>query len=114
MVEARRASKFIVGDDSMGRARRIVRSLMASNITESVKAIGLEAGARVVGVAAAEAFRAGVPEGYRPEDILPGARSVVVAGGDGPTAGAWRSPDHRVMRSEERRVGKEWRGWAAA
>src|SRR5947207_6254533 len=97
MVEARRASKFIVVDDSMGRARRIVRSLMASNITESVKAIGLEAGARVVGVAAAEAFRAGVPEGYRPEDILPGARSVVVAGGDGPTAGAWRSPDHRVM-----------------
>src|SRR5207247_775094 len=48
-------------------------------------------------VAAAEAFRAGVPEGFRPEDILPGARSVVVAGGDGPTAGAWRCPDHRVM-----------------
>jgi epoxyqueuosine reductase QueG len=48
-------------------------------------------------VAAVEAFRAGVPEGFRPEDILPDARSVVVAGGDGPTAGAWRSPDHRVM-----------------
>jgi len=68
-----------------------------TTVTEDVKAIGLKAGARVVGVAAAEAFRAGVPEGYRPEDILPGARSVVVAGGDGPTAGAWRSPDHRVM-----------------
>ena len=38
-----------------------------------------------------------MPEGYRPEDILPGARSVIVAGGDGPTAGAWRCPDHRVM-----------------
>jgi epoxyqueuosine reductase QueG len=66
-------------------------------VTETVKAVGLRAGARVVGVASAEAFRAGVPEGYRPEDILPGARSVVVAGGDGPTAGAWRSADHRVM-----------------
>jgi hypothetical protein len=47
--------------------------------TEAVKSVGLRAGARVVGVAAAEAFRAGVPEGFRPEDILPGARSVVVA-----------------------------------
>ncbi|MGH7301749.1 MAG: hypothetical protein ACRELZ_00515, partial [Candidatus Rokuibacteriota bacterium] len=64
---------------------------------EQLKAVGLEAGARVVGIAAVEAFREKVPEGYRPEDILPGARSVVVAGGDGPTAGAWRSPDHRVM-----------------
>jgi epoxyqueuosine reductase QueG len=64
---------------------------------EQVKAIGLKAGARVVGIAPVEAFREKVPEGYRPEDILPGARSVVVAGGDGPTAGAWRSPDNRVM-----------------
>src|SRR5437773_12320361 len=68
-----------------------------SSLAARVKNAGLAAGARVVGVAAAEAFRAGVPEGYRPEDILPGARSVVVAGGDGPTAGAWRSPVHRVM-----------------
>src|SRR5439155_1610256 len=66
-------------------------------VVQAVKRVGLDAGARVVGVAAAEAFRAGVPEGFRPEDILPGARSVVVAGGDGPTAGAWRCPDHRVM-----------------
>jgi hypothetical protein len=64
---------------------------------EQVKAVGLKAGARVVGIASVEAFREKVPEGYRPEDILPGARSVVVAGGDGPTAGAWRSPDNRVM-----------------
>jgi len=64
---------------------------------EQVKEVGRRAGARVVGIAAVEAFRAQVPEGYRPEDILPGARSVVVAGGDGPTAGAWRCPDHRVM-----------------
>lgn len=69
----------------------------ATTLEAALKAIGLRAGARVVGIAAAEAFREKVPEGYRPEDILPGARSVVVAGGDGPTAGAWRSPDHRVM-----------------
>src|SRR5438552_8592334 len=64
---------------------------------EQVKAVGLKAGARVVGIASVEAFREKVPEGYRPQEILPGARSVVVAGGDGPTAGAWRSPDHHAM-----------------
>src|SRR6185312_16314024 len=55
------------------------------------------AGARVVGIASVSAFDDHAPEGYRPADILPGARSVVVAGGEGPTAGAWRSPDNRVM-----------------
>src|SRR3989475_7051597 len=68
-----------------------------SSLAARVKTAGLAGGPRVVGIAAVEAFRAQVPEGYRPEDILPGARSVVVAGGDGPTAGAWRCPDHRVM-----------------
>src|SRR6266480_5131804 len=69
----------------------------ATSLETRLKSAGLAAGARVVGIAAVEAFREKVPEGYRPEDILPGARSVVVAGGDGPTAGAWRSPDNRVM-----------------
>ena len=65
--------------------------------TEVIKRVGQKAGAVVVGVAAVEAFNEYVPEGHRPEDILPNAKSVVVAGGLGPTAGAWRSPDHRVM-----------------
>lgn len=64
---------------------------------EEIKAVGLKAGARVVGIAAVEAFADKVPDGFRPEQILPGARAVVVAGGDGPSAGAWRSPDNRVM-----------------
>ncbi len=65
--------------------------------TAAVRDVGAGAGALVVGVAAASAFNEFVPEGHRPEDVLPGARSVVVAGNQGPTAGAWRSPDHRVM-----------------
>ena len=65
--------------------------------TERLKEIGRQAGAVVVGVAAVEAFNEFVPEGHRPEDLLPGARSVVVAGNTGPTAGAWRCPDHRLM-----------------
>ena len=58
--------------------------------TEDVKQLGLDAGAVVVGVADVGAFNDFVPEGHRPNDILPGAKSVVVAGGRGPTAGSWR------------------------
>ncbi len=65
--------------------------------TLGVKEIGQRAGALVVGVAAVDAFNAFVPAGHRPDDILLGAQSVVVAGCQGPTAGAWRCPDHRVM-----------------
>lgn len=65
--------------------------------TERVKEVGRQAGALVVGVADVSAFNEYVPPGHRPTDILPEARSVVVAGGRGPTNGAWRSPNHRVM-----------------
>ncbi len=65
--------------------------------TEGIKQVGERAGALVVGVAATDAFNEFVPAGHRPEDILLGAKSVVVAGAQGPTAGAWQSPDHRVM-----------------
>jgi len=65
--------------------------------TERVKDIGRRAGALVVGVANADSFDEYVPEGHRPRDILPGARSVIVAGAQGPTNAAWRSPNHRVM-----------------
>ena len=63
----------------------------------AIKAAGKRGGALLVGIAPVEAFNEHVPEGHRPQDILPGAKSVVVAGNQGPTAGAWHSPDHRVM-----------------
>ena len=63
----------------------------------AIKAAGKRGGALLVGIAPVEAFNEYVPEGHRPQDILPGAKSVVVAGNQGPTAGAWHSPDHRVM-----------------
>ncbi len=65
--------------------------------TERIKQFALGVGANVVGVADPRAWEEFVPEGHRPYDILPGARSVVVVGSRGPTAGAWRSPNHRLM-----------------
>ncbi len=65
--------------------------------TEQIKQFALSSGAIVVGVADPRTWEEHVPEGHRPYDILPGARSVVVVGSRGPTAGAWRSPNHRLM-----------------
>ncbi len=65
--------------------------------TERIKQFALEAGGDVVGIADPQSWDEHVPEGHRPYDILPGAKSVIVVGVRGPTAGAWRSPNHRVM-----------------
>lgn len=69
----------------------------SADCTERVKALALKSGVDVVGIAPVERWDEFVPEGHRPADILPGARFVVVVGCRGPTAGAWRSPDHRMM-----------------
>ncbi len=66
-------------------------------LTEEVKQVGLANGATVVGVASASAFNEYVPEGHRPTDFMPGARSVVVAGTPGPSNAAWQSPNRRLM-----------------
>ena len=65
--------------------------------TQQVKQLALDAGGDVVGIADPRAWDEHVPRGHRPDDILPGARSVIVVGSRGPTAGAWRSPNNRVM-----------------
>lgn len=65
--------------------------------TQELKELALAAGADVVGIADPGRWDAHVPRGFRPDDILPGAASVIVVGNRGPTAGAWRSPNHRVM-----------------
>lgn len=68
-----------------------------TEVTAEIKQVGLDAGATVVGIAPATAFNEYVPIGHRPEDFLPGAKSVVVAGSLGPTNAAWQSPNRRLM-----------------
>ena len=50
-------------------------------------------GAVVCGVADADAFDV-APKGFRPDDLLSGARAVVVVGGSQPRAADWSSPLH--------------------
>jgi epoxyqueuosine reductase QueG len=71
---------------------------------EELRKEALRGGAVVCGVAEAEAFTA-APEGYRPGDLLPRARTVVVLGGSAPRAGDWQSPLHEhqeTMGTSER------------
>jgi hypothetical protein len=70
--------------------------LGGEQVKERLRELAGAGGALVFGVAEANAFKA-APEGYRPEDVLPGARSVVVVGGAKPRAGDWRSPNYQHM-----------------
>ena len=62
-----------------------------STVTAKIKEAALNFGADVVGIAAASRWDDYVPQGYRPSDLLPDAKTVIVVGARGPTAGAWRS-----------------------
>lgn len=71
-------------------------------MTEAVTTIkekALSLGAQAAGIASVEAINQYAPAGHRPDDLLKGARSVVLLGGGQPTAGAWRSGTNRVLGS---------------
>ena len=67
------------------------------NPEEKIKAEGLAMGAKVVGIAAVKAINRFAPAGHRPDDMLPKAKSVIVIGEPGPTAGAWKAASQRVL-----------------
>ena len=62
-----------------------------------LKEKALAMGARAVGIASVEDINRFAPSGHRPDDLLKGAKSVVVLGGNEPTGGAWRSGTNRVL-----------------
>lgn len=64
--------------------------------TAALRKLAARGSALVCGVADADAF-IDAPEGQRPTDLLPGARTVVVVGGARPRAGDWASPNHQHM-----------------
>ncbi len=66
---------------------------------ELIKEKALALGARAAGIASAEDIGRLAPEGHRPGDLLKGAESVIVLGGNEPTLGAWKSSTNRVLGS---------------
>src|SRR6267143_4340601 len=69
------------------------------NAAATLKSVALKSGATVCGIAAASAFEAHTPEKHRPDDLLPGARSVVVVGGAQPREGDWAATSPWVMQT---------------
>ena len=71
----------------------------------SLEKAARKAGALVFGVADPDQFTA-APEGRRPRDLLPGAKSVIVIGGAKPRAGDWASPkfEHMELSSTNDRI----------
>ena len=74
------------------------RSLSVDDAKAAITAAATRGGALVVGVADATRFDA-APEGFRPDDLLPGANRVVVIGGGAPRAGDWASPSHEHLET---------------
>jgi len=66
---------------------------------QEIKEFATQRGAELVGIASVEDINRYAPIGYRPDDILRGAKSVIVVAGRPLLSGAWRSPDHRAIPS---------------
>jgi hypothetical protein len=64
-----------------------------------IKELAIHEGAALVGIASVEAINRYAPRGHRPDDLLRGARSVVVIAGRTYLRGAWRSPMGQSVNS---------------
>ncbi len=69
---------------------------------EEIKQLGIRQGANLVGIASVEDINKYAPPGHRPDDILPGARSVIAFSASIYPQGAWRSPYHRTLYANMR------------
>jgi len=63
---------------------------------QEIKQMGQQRGADHVGIASVARINELAPVGHRPDDILIGAKSVIVFAGRTTPRGAWRSPDYRT------------------
>ena len=64
---------------------------------EEIKQFGIQRGADLIGIASVADINKYAPPGHRPDDILIGAKSVIVVAGRQTLQGAWRSPDYRTQ-----------------
>lgn len=63
---------------------------------EQIKKVGLDRGADVAGIASVKDINPYPPPGYRPGDLLPGAKSVVTFASRWTPRGVWQSPNYSL------------------
>jgi hypothetical protein len=78
---------------------------MSQSPEERIKRLALEGGASVVGIASVAQINQYVPPDHRPDDILGGAKSVVVVGRPRYTAGTWLTAHTEVVHRTRTAVG---------
>ncbi len=66
---------------------------------DEIKQLGIQRSADQVGIASVADINRYAPPGHRPDDILIGAKSVIVFAVRQEPRGAWRSPDYRTHHS---------------
>lgn len=64
---------------------------------ERIKKLALDKGADVAGIASVAEIKKHVPKGYSPDDLLKGAKSVVVTGNRRYTSGTWLTSNIDVI-----------------
>jgi len=74
---------------------------------EKIKTYGLSLSADIAGIASVEEINPYPPPGYRPDDILPGAKSVISFAARWTPRGAWHSPNYTVHVLNRTFGGKE-------
>ena len=62
-----------------------------------IKQFAIQRGAKLAGIASVTDINKYAPPGHRPDDILIGAKSVIVIAVYPRTLGAWHSPKHQAM-----------------
>jgi len=70
-----------------------------ARVEDQIKEQARQFGAWVVGIASAEDVNRYAPKGHRPEDLLKGAKSVIVVGIGVTSAGGWRTGRAREQAS---------------
>jgi len=78
---------------------------MSQSPEERIKRLALDGGASVVGIASVSQISQHVPPDHRPDDILGGARSVVVVGRRRYTSGSWLTAHTEVLHRDRTAVG---------
>jgi epoxyqueuosine reductase QueG len=81
-------------------------------IEKSFKKMALKMGVDAIGIASVEEFKKHAPEGYCPDDILPGAKSVIVIGKRRYSWGQWNTSNIDVIHRA--RAGQSGRDAAGA
>jgi len=82
-----------------------IREVGNEEATDRIKKFAIDKGADVVGIASVSEIKKHVPKNYSPDDLLKGAKSVMVIGSRRYTSGTWYVSNVDVMHRQRAMMG---------